>query len=310
MMRAIVACMLACVLSCSLLAQSTPSQVTLWLFRPNADNLSSAGSLYVDGRKLVNLGHGQFFGIHVSPGLHAFNWTNQPGARQVVVPVGADPQAYLEVTFISSSPFLSINPLSADQAITAMSGISPIDQNGIFDSGVIVPPHAIQAAVKAQNADLATNAKPAAVSVSARNAKPNRRSKAEKETIWVTAVTQESNVVTSVSTYQTPRTAKTSCGGTAITVPLTTGNVNCDTPYDPPRRHNIGFRIDVMNKVRAEDGQVYTIACSAHWLGSNCAELIDGDSFKAEVEKPTMWITVNKNQGQQVHIKYKILDIQ
>jgi hypothetical protein len=230
----------------------------------------------MDGHKLVNLAHGQFFGIHVSPGLHAFNWTNQAGARQVVVPVGDDPQAYLEVTFISSSPFLSINPLSAEKAITAMNGVRPIDQNGVFDSGVIVPVHAIQEAVQAPSADSATNAKPAAVSVSARNAEPNRPSKAEKETIWVTAVTQESNVVTD----------------------------------NPPRRHNIGFRIDVMNKVQAEDGQIYTITCSAHWLGSNCSSLVDGDSFKADVENTTMWITAEKNQGKPVHIKYKILDIQ
>jgi hypothetical protein len=250
----------------------------------------------------VNLAHGQFFGIHVSPGLHAFNWTNQAGARQVVVPVGEDPQAYLEVTFISSSPFLSINPLSADKAITAMSGVRPIDQNGVFDSSVIVPAHAIEAAVRAPSDESATNAKPAAVSVSARNAKPNLPSKAEKETIWVTAVTEESNVATS--------TAQTSCGGTAITGPVTTANVNCDTTHNPPRRHNIGFRIDVTNKVRAEDGQIYTITCSAHWLGSNCSSLVDGDSFKADVEKTTMWITADKNQGKQIHIKYKILDIQ
>ena len=269
MMRAIVAGMLVCVMVCSLLAQSTPSQVILWLYRPNVDNLSLAASLYLDGRKLVNLGHGQFFGIHVSPGLHAFNWTNQPGARQVVVPVGADPQTYLEVSFISSSPFLSINPLPADKAVAAMSGVPPTDQNGVFDSGVIVPGQAIRAAVKAPTAGLATNAKPAALSVSVRNAETTRRSTAEKEPIWVTAVTQESNAVTITSSS----------------------------------------RLDVMNKVRAEDGQIYTITCSAHWLGSNCASLIDGDGFKAEVEKTTMWITAYKDQGKQVRIKYKILDI-
>src|SRR5579862_8279223 len=168
MVRALFACALVTVMSCGLLAQNTAPQVTVWLYRPNVDNLSSAVPLYMDGRKLLNLAHGQFFGIQVSPGLHAFNWTNQPGARHVVVPVGPDPQAYFEVTLISGFPFLSINPLSVDKAMQAMIGMRPIDPNGVFDSGVIVPAQALQAAVKAPGADSANNAKPAPVSVPAR----------------------------------------------------------------------------------------------------------------------------------------------
>jgi len=39
--------------------------------------------------------------------------------------------------------------------------------------------------------------------------------------------------------------------------------------------------------------------------------MTDGDSFKAEVEKRTMWITAHKdgNLWQDVQIKYKIVDI-
>jgi hypothetical protein len=40
--------------------------------------------------------------------------------------------------------------------------------------------------------------------------------------------------------------------------------------------------------------------------------MTDGDSFKADVEKKTMWITAHKegNVWQDVQIKYRIVDIQ
>jgi hypothetical protein len=39
--------------------------------------------------------------------------------------------------------------------------------------------------------------------------------------------------------------------------------------------------------------------------------MIDGDTFPAEIEGKTMWITAHKggNQGKEVRVKYKILDI-
>jgi hypothetical protein len=336
MMKALFASVLVTVMSCGLLAQNTAPQVTVWLYRPNVDNFSSAVPLYLDGRRLVNLGHAQFFGIQVPPGLHAFNWTNQPGARQVVVPVGAEPQAYFEVTFTSSSPFLSINPLSADKAMQAMNGLRPVDPNGVFDPGVIVPAQALQAAVKSPSADLANNAKPAPLSVPAQqnaataspasvpqisssnavklrgktpkeDAARNLDTKAEKETLWVKAVTHEFDIVT------TPGAAETLCGSTARAIRSSTAdNVNCNTTYNPPQQHRLLaiWRLDFVNKVKAENGQIYTITCSANWIGSNCASLREDDRFKAEVEKTTMWITAQRgeNQGKQVRIKYKILD--
>ena len=333
MVRALFACALVTVMSCGLPAQNTAPQVTVWLYRPIVDNLSSAGPLYMDGRKVLNLDHGRFFGIQVSPGLHAFNWTNQPGARHVVVPVGPDPQAYFEVTFISGSPFLSINPLSVDKAMQTMIGMRPVDPNGVFDSGVIVPAQALQAAVKAPGAHSANNAKPATVSVPAQqnvaatsvlkisssnavnvrektpkeDAARNVYSKTENETVRVTAVTHESNVVT------TPGAEETLCGGTATTVrSLTADNVNCNTTYNPPQHHKIPHFPSFMDKVQAESGLIYTITCTAHWIVSNCGPMIDGDSFRAEVEKRTMWITAHKdgNLWQDVRIKYKIVDIQ
>src|SRR4029077_19600163 len=84
--RAFSVCLLVLAMASGSWAQNTPSQVIVWIYRPNVDNLSSAPPLYLDGRKLVNLGHGKFFVIQAAPGLHAFNWTNQPGAMRVVVP--------------------------------------------------------------------------------------------------------------------------------------------------------------------------------------------------------------------------------
>jgi hypothetical protein len=59
------------------------------------------------------------------------------------------------------------------------------------------------------------------------------------------------------------------------------------------------------------DGIRYTIACRASWGGSNCAPLIEGDSFAAEIDGKTMWLTVRKggNQGSEVRMKNNILDI-
>jgi hypothetical protein len=336
MVRALFASVLVTVMSCSLLAQNTASQVTVWLYRPNVDNLSSAVPLYLDGRKLLNLDHGRFFGIQLSPGLHAFNWTNQPGARHVVVPVGSDPQAYFEVTFMSGAPFLSINPLSVDKAMQAMTGLRPVDPNGVFDSGVIVPAQALQAAVKAPSADPANDAKPAPVSVPAqqnasatspasvlqiassnagnlrektpkKDAAHNLSSKTEKEALYLKAVSQESDVVT------TPGAAETLCAGTSTAIrSFTAGDVNCNATDNPPQHHRTLLFRSLMNKVRADNGKIYTITCSPHWIVSNCGPMIDGDSFKADVEKKTMWITAHKegNLWQDVLIKYKIVDIQ
>jgi len=312
MARAVFAFVLVTVMSCSLLAQNTAPQVTVWLYRPGVDNFGSAVPLYLDGRKLLNLGHGRFFGIPVSPGLHAFNWTNLPGARHVVVPVGPEAQAYFEVTFITASPFLSISPVPVDKAMQAMTGLLPPDPNGVFDSGVMIPAKPLQAAFKAPSIDAASIAKPTFVSVSTQQnlatASPvslpriasssavktvektstvektpkenpirNLQTKVEKETIWVKAVTHGSNVEAA----------------------------------ETPDHHKNPFSRPFMDRVQAENGQIYTISCSAHWIVSNCGPMVDGDSFRAEVEKKTMWITAHKdgNLWNDVRIRYAIVDV-
>ena len=309
MVRAIFAFVLVMVMSCSLLAQTTAPQVTVWLYRPGVDNFSSSVTLYTDGRKLLNLDHGRFFGIRLSPGLHAFTWTNQPGARHVVIPVGPGLPEYFEVTFLSDSPFLSIKPLSVDTAMQAMSGLRPVDPNGVFDLGVMVPAQPLQTAVKTPDAAAPNIAKPVAVNVPVRqnaaaaswasvpqspssnvvklrektpkkDAEPKLSTKTEKETLWVKALAPQSDAVATAS--------------------------------NPPQHHKMSLSRSFLNKVQAENGQIYTITCSAYWIVSNCSEMIDGDTFKAEVEKETMWITAHKEGAawQDVRIKYKIVEIQ
>ena len=100
---------------------------------------------------------------------------------------------------------------------------------------------------------------------SIRDSRPEPRVSA-KQIFLVTAVTHDSNLVTSTSTYQTPGSAQTNCGGTATTTgPITNSSVNCNTTYTPPQQHNITIsRLDVVDKVKAENGQIYTISCSAN----------------------------------------------
>ena len=80
---------------------------------------------------------------------------------------------------------------------------------------------------------------------------------------------------------------------------------------DAAQTHQTTSRtVDVVNIVEA-DGQRYKIVCRANWVGSNCAPMIDGDSFYAAIEQKTMWIIAHKggNQGKEVRVKYEILDI-
>jgi len=134
----------------------------------------------------------------------------------------------------------------------------------------------------------------------------------DKKTLTVTAVAFTSNTIERTSTYTTPGTSNTNCSGSATTSGSTTnGSANCQTTSNPAQVHQVNSRVvDVMNLVDAE-GMRYKIVCRASWVGSNCGPLIEGDSFEAEIDNHTMWLKARKggNQGKEVRIKYKILDI-
>jgi hypothetical protein len=87
--------------------------------------------------------------------------------------------------------------------------------------------------------------------------------------------------------------------------------VTCSSVVVPPTDIPINVSwIEVYNEVLA-NGMVYTIKCTAHWIGSACSPLRIGDIFTAEVEGNTMWIIAHRggNMGKSIHPKFKILDL-
>jgi hypothetical protein len=133
-----------------------------------------------------------------------------------------------------------------------------------------------------------------------------------KKSLMVRAVAFSSRINEHTSRYTTPGKSDTNCSGTGTTVGNTTNaSANCQTTSTPAQTHQITSRtIDVKNVVEA-DGTRYTIVCRANWIGSNCAPLIEGDLFQAEIDKDTMWLVSHKggNQGKGVRMKNTILDI-
>jgi len=146
----------------------------------------------------------------------------------------------------------------------------------------------------------------------------------EKRKVTVRAVSHASQVNERTSTYTTPGTSNTNCTGVGTTVgSTTTATANCQTTSTPAQTNQVTSRtVDVVNVVElrslsytANGTQTvitqYTIRCTAHWVGSSCGPMIDGDTFPAEIDGNTMWIVGRKggNQGKEVRVKYKILDI-
>jgi hypothetical protein len=156
--RALTVCVLVLVIAYSAVAQSTP---TVWVYRPDTDNSGLPLTLYMDGHKLATIGKGQFFGILVPVGSHAFSWTSAPSAAPVVVPIGA--QAYLEVRFGTAQPFFAVTQQEVAKAMAAMDGLRPVDAAAVFDFGVIVPAQTLTAPAKTAPAAVVNAPHPRAV---------------------------------------------------------------------------------------------------------------------------------------------------
>jgi hypothetical protein len=170
--RSFSACFVVFLMSSCALAEgaaTVASQGTAWLYRPASDNSNLPLTLYMDGRKLANLGKGQFFGVQVPFGLHAFSWTNASTAKAVVVPI-AEEQAYFKVTFGSSQPFLVLTALQAAKALVEMGGAQPLAPSSAFVSDVIIPAQAIP---KAAYNTVATDASGSGLDSQAEPARPS-----------------------------------------------------------------------------------------------------------------------------------------
>lgn len=108
--------------------------------------------------------------------------------------------------------------------------------------------------------------------------------------------------------FTVPGYVNTNCYGTGS---WTYSSVSCSSVVAPPTDIPINVSwVEVYNEVVTE-GTVYTIKCTAHWIGSACGPLRKGDSFLAEVEGNTMWISARRggNMGKSVRPKFKVLDV-
>jgi hypothetical protein len=127
----------------------------------------------------------------------------------------------------------------------------------------------------------------------------------ENKTLTVHAVANKAGLSEYRASYVTPGSSNTGCSGPG------SGSANCQTTSTPTQHQEIVTRtLDVVNIVEGE-GMRYVIFCLASWVGSNCAPLVEGDTFKAEIDKNTMWLIARKsgNQGKQVRMRNKVLDI-
>ena len=131
------------------------------------------------------------------------------------------------------------------------------------------------------------------------------------KSLFIRATNHLSRLSLHTSTDMTLGTSNTNCSEVGTTIGNTgTAMANCQTTSTAAQTYQITKRsMDVLNVVIAE-GMQYTIVCRASWAGSTCAPLIDGDTFRAEIDGTTMWVIGHRgDQGKQVRAKYRILDI-
>ncbi len=106
--------------------------------------------------------------------------------------------------------------------------------------------------------------------------------------------------------------SNTSCAGSGMyggySSPL---DVNCRALPASPQAIPITIRRVVIHGQLEGDGKVYTVACTAHWVGSGCGWLIPGDTFKAEVRGTTVWVNFSHGggTGKPIRAKYRILEV-
>jgi len=129
------------VFGCVGFAQSAPHNGIVWLYRPNSDRSNLSPTIFeveiASSRKLARLERGQFFGIQLSPGEHAFSWTNAPArGERFIIELKPGQQAYLEVKFQSIT--------RVEGAVVDSRGFRPVDSVNVFDSEVIVPAQGVQ----------------------------------------------------------------------------------------------------------------------------------------------------------------------
>ena len=101
-----------------------------------------------------------------------------------------------------------------------------------------------------------------------------------------------------------PGNVRTSCYGSW-------DSVSCSSWITPPTSIPINVVSTEVDQQVTVGDYTYTLTCRAHWVGSACMPLRDGDQFLAEIDGTTMRIEGrrNGNMGKQIRPKFRILDI-
>lgn len=137
---------------------------------------------------------------------------------------------------------------------------------------------------------------------------------AQKKTTMLTVTAIAYRVIPHERTieYQTAGNSNATCYGSGTYFGYTSYTaVNCSTITIPPQTRSTAIRtIEVFNQLEAS-GTIYTVRCSAHWVGNNCSWLIPGDEFWAEIQGTTMWVSAREggNMSREIHPKFQVLDI-
>src|SRR5260370_40730290 len=92
----------------------------------------------------------------------------------------------------------------------------------------------------------------------------------EKQTLTVRALSYGGIPHERTSYYQTQGQSSTSCYGSVTDLRYSTSiSLNCQTVTTPPENIPITMRSLKLYNLVAANGIIYTITCTAHWVGSN-----------------------------------------
>jgi len=133
-----------------------------------------------------------------------------------------------------------------------------------------------------------------------------------KKTLTVRSVSYRAVPWENTTYYRTQGHSATDCYGSGTDYGYGSAvTLNCTTTTTPSQTYPITIsKMFVHNQVESE-GMIYTVGCTANWVGSHCSWLNPGDYFDAAIDGKNMLIEAARggNQGKQIKIKYTILDI-
>ncbi|MHB8501420.1 MAG: hypothetical protein ACYDCG_19820 [Candidatus Acidiferrales bacterium] len=135
---------------------------------------------------------------------------------------------------------------------------------------------------------------------------------AQKRNLQVTSLSYRAVPWQNTTYYRTQGQSNTDCYGSGTDYGYGSAvSMNCTTTTTPSQMYPITIsKMFIYDQVES-DGMVYTITCTANWVGSNCSWLNPGDIFNAQIDGKTMWVGGARggNRGKRIKIKYTIRDV-